>query len=74
MVPINLTCPHFLQHFFFEHLFHLYYKEDILKGLHDHVGHPGIERTLRLMRERFFWPGGRFIKICDAISSPIANR
>jgi len=25
MVPINLTCPHCLQHFFFEHLFHLYY-------------------------------------------------
>jgi len=33
------------------------YKGDILKGLDDHVGHPGIERTLRLMRERFFWPG-----------------
>ena len=26
MVPINLTCPHCLQHFFFEHLFHLYYE------------------------------------------------
>jgi len=25
MRPINLTCPHCLQHFFFEHLFHLYY-------------------------------------------------
>ena len=25
MVPINLTCPHCLQHFLFEHLFHLYY-------------------------------------------------
>ena len=24
MVPTNLTCPHCLQHFFFEHLFHLY--------------------------------------------------
>ena len=24
MVPLNLTCPHCLQHFFFEHLFHLY--------------------------------------------------
>ena len=24
MVPINLTCPRCLQHFFFEHLFHLY--------------------------------------------------
>ena len=26
MVPKNLTCPHCLQHFFFEHLFHLYFK------------------------------------------------
>jgi len=25
MVPINLTCPHCLQHFFFEHPLHLYY-------------------------------------------------
>ena len=25
IVPINLTCPHCLQHFFFEHLLHLYY-------------------------------------------------
>jgi len=25
MVPINLTCPHCLQHFFSEHLFHLYW-------------------------------------------------
>ena len=24
MVPINLTCQHCLQHFFFVHLFHLY--------------------------------------------------
>jgi len=26
MVPINLTCSHCLQNFFFEHLLHLYYK------------------------------------------------
>jgi len=25
MVPINWTCPHCLQHFFFEHIFHLYF-------------------------------------------------
>jgi len=31
MVPINLTYPHFLQHFFFEHIFHLYcYHVDIV--------------------------------------------
>jgi len=26
-VPINLTCPNCLQHFVFEHLFHLYSTE-----------------------------------------------
>jgi len=26
MVSIILTCPHCLQHFFFEHLFHLYWQ------------------------------------------------
>ena len=35
----------------------LCYKQDVLKGLHDEVGHPGIERTTRLVREIFFWPG-----------------
>ena len=33
------------------------YRNDILKGLHNDVGHPGKERTLRLLRERFYWPG-----------------
>ncbi|XP_060575985.1 uncharacterized protein LOC132733359 [Ruditapes philippinarum] len=32
------------------------YRYDILKGLHDNVGHPGRERTLALLRERFYWP------------------
>ena len=35
----------------------LCYKQDVLKGLHDEVGHPGIERTTRRVREIFFWPG-----------------
>jgi len=34
MVPIILTCPHCLQHFFFEHL-HLYY---IITNAHDVAG------------------------------------
>ena len=43
---------------------------DILKGLHTDVGHPGIERTNRLIRTRFFWPGMStdvedWIKKCD---------
>ena len=33
------------------------YKQHILAGLHDDIGHPGRERTLSLIRERFFWPG-----------------
>ena len=33
------------------------YREDILKGIHDQSGHPGQERTLRLLRERYYWPG-----------------
>lgn len=32
------------------------YREEILCGLHNEVG-PGQERTMRLMRERYYWPG-----------------
>ena len=28
-----------------------------LKGCHDDLGHFGIERTLDLLRNRFYWPG-----------------
>ena len=33
------------------------HRDDILKSLHNDVGHPGKERTLRLLRDRFYWPG-----------------
>ena len=33
------------------------YKRTALEGLHRNVGHPGRDRTLALLRERFFWPG-----------------
>jgi len=33
MVPINLTCSHCLQHFSFEHLFHLYHLIEISLSL-----------------------------------------
>lgn len=32
------------------------YKLLVLENLHDDTGHLGIERTLDLLRERFFWP------------------
>ena len=32
-------------------------RKEILKGLHNNVGHPGKERTMRLLRERYYWPG-----------------
>lgn len=32
------------------------YKKDVLQGLHDQVGHPGKERTISLIRNRFYWP------------------
>lgn len=34
-----------------------YMKEKVLTYLHDHVGHPGRDRTLSLLKDRFFWPG-----------------
>ena len=33
------------------------YRDLVLKHLHDNVGHQGQERTLSLVRSRFFWPG-----------------
>ena len=33
------------------------YRDTVLKYLHDDVGHQGQDRTLSLVRSRFFWPG-----------------
>lgn len=41
-----------------------------MRGLHTNVGHPGKDRTLKQVRERFFWPGMTkdiedFVMHCD---------
>jgi len=33
------------------------YRKDVLRGLHDDIGHPGKERMMRLMRDRYYWAG-----------------
>ncbi|KAH3851362.1 hypothetical protein DPMN_093842 [Dreissena polymorpha] len=33
-----------------------FYRTEVLRGLHDQVGHPGKERTISLVRDRFYWP------------------
>ncbi|MEE4247445.1 MAG: RNase H-like domain-containing protein [Kangiellaceae bacterium] len=33
------------------------YRKLALQGCHEEMGHLGRERTLQLLRERFFWPG-----------------
>lgn len=32
------------------------YREEVLHRLHNDMGHLGVDRTLTLIRERFFWP------------------
>lgn len=46
------------------------HREEVLRGLHNDVGHPGIELTVRLLREHFFWLGmlkdvERWVKTCE---------
>jgi transposase InsO family protein len=41
-----------------------------LMGLHDHVAHQGLDRTLALVRDRYYWPGmqadvAHKVKTCD---------
>ena len=45
-------------------------KIQALKGYHDDLGHLGIERTLDLLRDQFYWPGmmkvvTRHIRQCE---------
>ena len=32
------------------------YRKEAFEGCHDNVGHFGLDRTLDLLRDRFYWP------------------
>ncbi len=32
------------------------YKQQVMTSLHDDMGHPGVEKTTGLIRQRFYWP------------------
>lgn len=45
-------------------------REEVLKGLHNDLGHMGRDRTTELVRERFYWPRlsddvKNWIKMCE---------
>ena len=33
------------------------FREDVFEALHDDLGHQGRDRTMSLIKQRFFWPG-----------------
>ena len=45
------------------------YIPTVCKALHDDMGHQGYEKTLGLIRSRFFWPG--MSKKCRKLDSPL---
>nr|KAG5707511.1 hypothetical protein BaRGS_012015 [Batillaria attramentaria] len=34
-------------------------RPDVIRALHDNMGHQGVERTIELLRSRVYWPGMR---------------
>jgi transposase InsO family protein len=54
----------------------------VLTGLHDDIGHPGRDRTISMLRDRFYWPGmskdaADWVHNCDRCirrKSPINRR
>ena len=54
------------------------YKDQVLRGLHDDIGHPGRDRTTSLLKERYFWPGmtsdvEKWVSKCDRCLRRKAN-
>ena len=46
------------------------FKETVLRGIHNDMGHPGKERSVSLVRNRFYWPGytvdcEKWVEKCD---------
>ena len=46
------------------------YRKTFLMGLHNEIGHPGIDRFISLVKDRFYWPGmnkaiEEWIQSCD---------
>ena len=33
------------------------YRQQAMRACHDDIGHLGLERSLDLLRDRFYWPG-----------------
>lgn len=44
------------------------FREEVLRSLHDDMGHLGVERTTDLVRSRFFWP-----KMAQTVEQYIKN-
>ena len=54
----------------FQFVFRHSFRHRTLTMLHDDMGHLGMDRTLGLVQERFFWPGmcesvRNYIRACD---------
>ena len=43
--------------FIYQLVLPIQFRKTALEGCHDHVGHLGRDRSVELLRERFFWPG-----------------
>ena len=44
------------------------FRRKVLTGCHDDLGHHGIERTLSVIRDRFYWP-----RLADDVKAHIKN-